>query len=94
MRRSQAKDKNSLILDHVLGAIDDIRKQFKLPEPHFRLEHIESVEGTRKALDVIIEATKGKHGPEIYSKGHILLASPATQSLQRRKKKLSPREKV
>jgi hypothetical protein len=71
--RSQAKEKNSLVLDDVLGAIGDIRKQFKLPKSNFRLEQIESVEGARKALGVIIEAAKGKHGPEIYSKRHMLL---------------------
>jgi hypothetical protein len=73
--RSQAKEKNSLVLDDVLGTIDDIRKQFKLPKPQFRLEQIESVEGARKALGVIIEATKGRHGSEVYSKGHVLLAA-------------------
>jgi hypothetical protein len=69
----QAKEKNSLVLDDVLWATVDIRKQFTLPKPHFGLKQIERVAGARKALGEIIEATKRKWGPEICSKRHALL---------------------
>jgi len=72
-KRLQAAEKNPLVLDGVLWAIVHIRKQFKLQKLNFRLEQIESVEAARKALGLIIQAAKGRHGSEIYSKGHSLL---------------------
>lgn len=69
----QAAEKNSLVLDDFLWAIVHIRKEFNLQQPKFRLEQIESMEGTRKALGIIIQAAKERHGSEIYSKGHSLL---------------------
>jgi hypothetical protein len=62
-----------LVLDDVLWAIRDIRRQFKLPKPHFGLKQIEREAGARKALCEIIEATKERHGREICSKGQALL---------------------
>lgn len=72
-RRSHAKGKNALVLDDILWATVEVRKQFNLPKPHIGLKQIERVVGARKALGEIIEGTKRRWGPEICSKRHALL---------------------
>jgi hypothetical protein len=62
-----------LVLDDVLWAIREIRRDFRLRKPNFGLEQIERESTAKKALKEIIEATKRRHGLEICSKQHPLL---------------------
>jgi hypothetical protein len=68
-----------LVLDDLLHAFASVRQQFELSEPNFGLKEIETYVGARKAIERIIKDTDERHGSEIYSKVHSLLAGQSMQ---------------
>jgi len=62
-----------LTLDEYLHAAADIRRTFKLAEPAFGLQDVESQAGASAAVEAIVEETIDRHGSEIYAKQHELV---------------------
>jgi hypothetical protein len=73
----QHSDNRGLTLDDFLVAVADVRRRFKMTTPTFGLREMELFPGADDALGQIIEGTISRHGTEIYSRPHPLLADAA-----------------
>jgi hypothetical protein len=62
-----------LTLDDYLHAAADMRRTFRLAEPSFGLQDVESQAGASAAVQAIVEETIDRHGSEIYAKQHELV---------------------
>lgn len=65
----------ALVLDDYLSAVADLRRRFQLASPTVGLVQIKAESVARQAMEAIINETTDRHGPDIYSKPHSLLAA-------------------
>jgi hypothetical protein len=66
--------RSGLVLDDYLSAVADVRWRFKITTSHFTLHKMELYPGAKDAIKEIISGTIRRHGTDIYSKVHPLLA--------------------
>jgi hypothetical protein len=63
-----------LVLEDYFHYMEETRSGFQLPAPEFGLKEIQAHAGTDAAIKRIIKDTADRHGAEVYSKPHPLLA--------------------
>lgn len=69
------RKERGLVLDDCLNQFHELRRRFNLASPAWSLEQVEEQAGAKAALGEIIKGILDRHGPEIYSKAHPLLAA-------------------
>ncbi len=69
-----AGKESGLVLDDCLNQFHDVRRRFKLATPTWSIRLVERQAGAKAALGEIIKGILDRHGSEIYSKTHPLLA--------------------
>jgi hypothetical protein len=77
--RHGPRNDHGLVLDDYLNAVADVRRRFQLTLPTIDLEQMKLMPAARKTIEAIINETIDRHGSEIYSNPHLLLAESGNE---------------